>query len=119
MVRVPSGRSTLVNGNPAGIVAFVSGAVVDPALDVREAAFQRRDPVARQAAVGLLFGLAGAQDLVLIEARADGLSDLGKQRKFLARQFYVFAAAKNARDVARFTDARVRCIAARRELLRA
>ena len=27
----------LVNGNPAGIVAFVSGAVVDPAIDVREA----------------------------------------------------------------------------------
>jgi acyl-CoA synthetase (AMP-forming)/AMP-acid ligase II len=27
----------VVNGNPAGIVAFVSGAVVDPAVDVREA----------------------------------------------------------------------------------
>ena len=34
----------VVNGNPAGIVAFVSGAVVDPGLDVREA-MKRRVPV--------------------------------------------------------------------------
>jgi len=34
----------LVNGNPAGIVAFVSGAAVDPAVDVREA-MKNRVPI--------------------------------------------------------------------------
>ena len=34
----------VVNGNPAGIVAFVSGAALDPATDVREA-MKRRVPI--------------------------------------------------------------------------